>query len=367
MHSSLLAALALAAAALLPVGPATAQTQPIQSQREKPPDEQISPVDALNRARRYFDYGDYPAVSRILTRLDLSAIESPELRIDAYRLLGLSLFYQGKRGEASRAFLELLYLDPDFQMDPFYVPPAAAEAFNEVRRDAEAQLAPLRAEKRGVEEARRRALEEEAQQRRKRELEDEQRRLAAMAPVVERRVVQREFWVTMLPFGVGQLQNGDRTLGIALATSEVIAGVTSAGSALLIEGLRDSTGKFSSGSYPLANKLNVAKWVGAGIFYALWIGGAIHAAARFQPEGVPVERLVTNGSGGPLPVPTLPPGSTLPLPAPQQPAPQQPAPQQPAPTRPAPLQPAPMQPSPAEAAPQHEKPQQQPESSPIPL
>ena len=354
MRSSFPAALALAAAALLFACRADAQTQS-PTPREKPAEEQVSPVDAMNRARRYFDYGDYPAVSRILTRLDVSGIESLELRIDAYRLLGLSLFYQGKRGEAYRAFLELLYLDPDFQMDPFYVPPAAAEAFNEVRRDAEAQLAPIRAQKRGLEEARRRTLEEEAQRRRRRELEDEQRRIAAMAPVVERRVVQREFWVTMLPFGVGQLQNGDRNLGIALATSEVVAGVTSAGSALLIEGLRDSTGKFSAGAYPLASRLNVAKWIGAGVFYALWIGGAIHAAARFQPEGTPTERLVTNGSGS-LPSPVLPAGATLPPPAGQQPA----------PAPPAPKQEKPQQEKPQQEKPQQKQPQQKPESSPAP-
>ncbi|GAC1558570.1 MAG: hypothetical protein NVS2B9_20610 [Myxococcales bacterium] len=317
MRLLLLAAL-LGAAALAPAARAQPQQSAAGGDRAAARDneEQVSPVEAVSRARRYFDYGDYPAVSRILGRLDVSEIESPELRMNAYRLLGLSFFYQGKRADAYRAFLELLYLDPDFQMDPFYVPPAAAEAFNEVRRDAEARLAPIRAQKRSIEDARRKTLEDEAQRRRKRELEDEQRRIAAMAPVVERRVVQREFWVTMLPFGVGQLQNGDRSLGIVLATSEVIAGATSAGSALLIESLRDSSGKFSPGAYPLASRLNVAKWVGAGLFYALWIGGAIHAAAHFQSESAPVERLLTNGGGGTgsgaLPAPALPPGTTLP-------------------------------------------------------
>lgn len=286
---------ALAAAIALSAAGGRAQPAP-RDQQQREADQQLSPVDAMNRAARYFDYGDYPAVSRILTRLDVNGIESQELRIDAYRLLGLSLFYQGKRGEAYRAFLELLYLDPDFQMDPFYVPPAAAEAFNEVRHDAEAQLAPLRAQRHAEQEAKRRALEEEAARRKARELEDEQRRMTALAPVVERRVVSHEFWVTMLPFGVGQLQNGDRTLGIGLATGQVVAGATSAGSALLIEGLRDNgTGKFGAGNYPLATRLNVAKWVGAGIFYALWIGGAIHAAVNFQPEAAPVDRLVSTG------------------------------------------------------------------------
>ena len=44
------------------------------------------------------------------------------------------------------------------------------------------------------------------------------RRLQQISPSIERRVVQHEFWVTMMPFGLGQLQNGDRKLGIFLAT-----------------------------------------------------------------------------------------------------------------------------------------------------
>ena len=112
-------------------------------------------------------------------------------------------------------------------------------------------------------------------------------------------MVQREFWVSMMPFGIGQLQNGDRTLGMALATAQVIAGASSAGSALLIEQLRDqSTGRFSntgpgSTPYRTAQRLDVVKWVGAGLFYALWAAGAIHAAIHFQPEEQLPDRLVT--------------------------------------------------------------------------
>jgi hypothetical protein len=88
-----------------------------------------------------------------------------------------------------------------------------------------------------------------------------------------------------MPFGIGQFQNGDQSLGTALATSQIVAGATSAGSALLIEALRDrSTGKFQSGSYNIARNLQIAKWVSAGAFYALWIGGALQAAIKFKAE-----------------------------------------------------------------------------------
>jgi hypothetical protein len=265
-------------AALL-LGMLLAQAQPLrlvlaQAQPEREPG---SAVEAMNRAR--------------------STFESATLRAEAYRLLGLSLFYQGRKGEAYSAFLEYLYLDPDAELDPFYVPPAAVSFFDQVKREAEPRLAPIRAQKRAEQEARRRAAAEEAERRRQREAEAERERLLQLQPQIEHRVVQHEFWVTLMPFGLGQLQNGDRKLGIALATAQLVAGAASAGSALLIEQLRDqTTGKFNSvgpgNAYHTAQNLNIVKWVGAGVFYALWAGGAIHAAIRYRPEEQLPDRLV---------------------------------------------------------------------------
>jgi len=274
------------------------------AQADQPEKELPSAVEAMNRARVTFEYGDYPQASKLLAALvEAGRFESASLRAEAYRLLGLSLFYQGRKGEAYSAFLEYLYLDPDAQLDPFFVPPAAVSFFDQVKKEAEPKLAPIRAQKRAEQEARQKSATEEAERRRQRELEEERRRLQQLTPPVERRVVQHEFWVSMMPFGIGQLQNGDRTLGMVLATAQVIAGASSAGSALLIEELRDtSTGRFSNNGpgstpYRTAERLNVVKWVGAGIFYALWAAGAIHAAIRFQPEEQLPDRLI-NGNAG---------------------------------------------------------------------
>jgi len=283
--------LALAAAAFLALG------QPA------PEEESRAAADALNRARETFEYGDYAQASKLLSALvEAGRFESLQARGEAYRLLGLSLFYQGRKGEAYKAFLEYLYIDPDAQLDPFFVPPAAVSFFEEVKREAEPRLAPLREQKRAELELKR-AAAEEAERRRQRELEAERRRLQDLSPSVERRVVQHEFWVTLMPFGIGQLQNGDRTLGITLATAQLISGAASAGSALLIETLRnDDTGKFdNSGSgatqYKIAQRLNIVKWVGAVAFCALWAGGAIHAAINYKPEEQLPDRLLVPERG----------------------------------------------------------------------
>ena len=269
------------------------------AQADQPEKELPSAVEAMNRARVTFEYGDYPQATKLLSALvEGGRFESLSLRAEAYRLLGLALFYQGRKGEAYSAFLEYLYLEPDAQLDPFYVPPAAVSFFDQVKKEAEPKLAPIRAQKRAEQDARQKAATEEAERRRQRELEEERKRLA---PSIERRVVQKEFWVSMMPFGIGQLQNGDRTLGLVLATAQVIAGASSAGSALLIEQLRDqNTGKFSPAGTPspylTAQRLNIFKWVGAAIFYTLWAGGAVHAAIHFQPEEQLPDRLLTNGN-----------------------------------------------------------------------
>jgi hypothetical protein len=273
-------------------------------------------VETMRKARSYFEYGDYPNAALILNKLiETGRFESAELRTEAFRLLGLANFYQGKKGEAYRAFLELAYADPDAELDPFYVPPAAVALLAQVKKDAEQQLAPLRAQRHAEEEARRRAALEDEQRRRERAQVEEQRRFAAIAPVIERRVVQREFWVSLLPFGVGQFQNGDRGLGIGLAASEVVTGATSAGAALLIEELRDpATGKFGGSVYPMAQRLAVAKWIGAALFWGLWAAGALQAAWSFRPETPLPDRYVTQGA--PLPPPELPEPLRAPVEAP---------------------------------------------------
>ena len=290
-------------------GPGSAAPAPaLEAEKELP-----SAVEAMNRARVTFEYGDYPQASRLLAALvEVGRFESASLRAEAYRLLGLSLFYQGRRGEAYSAFLEYLFLEPDAQLDPFYVPPAAVSFFEQVKKEAESKLLPIRAQKRGEQQARQKAASEEADRRRQRELEEERRKLQQLSPSVERRVVQREFWVSVMPFGIGQFQNGDRSLGIALATAEVIAGAASGGSALLIEQLRDAnTGRFynrgpGSTPYLTASRLNVLKWASAGVFYALWAAGAVHAAMRFKPEEQLPDRLLQ------APPPPTPPSAPTP-------------------------------------------------------
>jgi len=310
-------ALALAAA-LAAAAPASAQ----QTERQQL-DSEDAAAEQVRLAQRDFEYGDYAKVSQRLAGLvEVGRFETPELRARAYTLLGEALLLQNPpRGvEAHRAFLELLFLDPDTELDPFYVPPRVIEFFDREKKELEPQIAPLRAQRRAEKEARRRAFEEEAQRRRQ---EENERRLKTFQPNVERTVVQHEFWVSLLPFGLGQLQNGDRTLGYTLATLEVIFGAASVGSALLIETLRDqNTQKFSQGSdYQIAHRLQVVKWIGAAAFYSLWAFGAVHAGINYKSHTIVKDQLLVGPAPGsttspvmPVPEPVQRPRNTTPAP-----------------------------------------------------
>lgn len=283
-----------------------------QSPRERRPLEAPAPQtarEALQQARAAFEFQDYAGVERLLAPR-AAQVDNPQLQAEAFRLLGVARFYLGKNNGAADAFFELLKLEPDEELDPFYVSPRAITFFDQVKRQREAELQPIREQRKREAEERRRAADAELVARRRREQDDETRRLVALRPptILERRVVQREFWVSLMPFGIGQFQNGDQSLGTALATSQIVAGATSAGSALLIEALRDrSSGKFSRDSYNIARNLQIAKWASAGAFYALWIGGAIQAAIKFRPE-TSARELVLPGAAQPgLPSETPPP------------------------------------------------------------
>jgi hypothetical protein len=313
-------------AALAAAGPASAQ----QTERQQLESEDAA-AEQVRIAQRDFEYGDYAKVTQRLAGLvEVGRFDTPELRARAYSLLGQALLLQNppRQAEAHRAFLELLLLDPDTELDSFYVPPRVIEFFDREKKELEPQIAPLRAQRRAEKEARRRAFEEEAQRRRQEETE---RRLKTIQPNVERTVVQHEYWVSLLPFGLGQLQNGDRTLGYTLATLEVIFGAASVGSALLIETLRDqNTQKFGPGDYQIAHRLQIVKWVGAAAFYSLWAFGAVHAAMNYKAHTIVKDQLLVGPAPGstaspvmPVPEPTERPRKTAP-PATAPPAPNPP-------------------------------------------
>ncbi len=122
------------------------------------------PTEQLHLAQATFQYGDYAGATRILDVLTQARnLERTQDQIEAYRLLGLSRFFLNQLEPSVHAFVELLSLDPDFQLDPLYVPPQAVAFFETVRRNNKDLLDPIRLRRRATQEAT--AQEEAARQR----------------------------------------------------------------------------------------------------------------------------------------------------------------------------------------------------------
>ncbi len=269
--------------------------------------------EVLKEAHDAFEYGDFPKTVSLLKSVPAEQDLSESQRVQAYRMLGLAYFYLHRPADAENAMFELLKQDPDYQLDPFFVPPDAVAFFDQVRRRNEKYLAPIR-------KLRHERLKAEAEEAKMQALAEEQRRTALTKPrVLEETVAHSSVLLAWMPFGLGQFQNGSVKLGATFAATEVLAAVVSIGSYLLVDALRSSqTHRFSPPNYALAQKLDTAKWASGGAFYLLWLAGAVEANVDFAPDRVLSEsELPSAAPAGPLPRPVSVPAATAP-PAPAQ-------------------------------------------------
>ncbi|HEY0840493.1 MAG TPA: hypothetical protein VGD74_09935, partial [Vulgatibacter sp.] len=218
--------------------------------------------DDLRRARGWFEYGDYQQARELAEELlSKNVLSSDEQLIDANRIAALSWLYgdaPDRRERAERYFLQLLSIEPEYRLDPFFTTPAAVEFFDAVRRDNEERLAPIREQRRLAKEARR--AEEEARQR----FLDERARASREARGEPEIVERHHLALVFLPLGVGQFQNGDRTAGWFLASLQTAAAVASAASFLSIQNMT-TDGRIARADLELARNLDTLKWASAAI------------------------------------------------------------------------------------------------------
>lgn len=252
------------------------------------------PDDDLRHARDLFEYGDYEQARQIAAELlERNVLASDDQLIDANRIVALAWFYgdsPDRLAKAERHFLQLLSIEPEYRLDPFFTTPAAIQFFEEVKRAHEKDLAPIREQRRRAREARR--AEEEA---RRRFLEAQQNPADPAAVQVHR----NNFALVFLPLGAGQFQNGDTSRGMTLAAIQIVAGLTSAISYFTIEEMRGDGG-FSRAEVQTARALDVVKWSTAALFYAAWGYGVVDAWIHYTPE---VRRPVAAPVEAPAPAP----------------------------------------------------------------
>lgn len=232
----------------------------------------------LQRAKDLFEYGEFEESRAIVEALlSRNVLATDDQLIDANRIAALGWLYGDdplRLEMAERHFLQLLSIEPEYRLDPFFTPPAAVEFFEAVKAEHEAQLAPIREQRRRAREARR--AEEEAR-RRFLETQVRAREDHANATAADRGNLALVF----LPLGAGQFQNGHDSAGIAIASVQVVAGLTSVISYFAIEDMRDDGG-FSRGEMGAARTLDVVKWASGALFWAAWAYGVTDAWIHFE-------------------------------------------------------------------------------------
>jgi hypothetical protein len=241
-----------------------------------------TPEEQLRDAHSKFDHADYADAAAVAKQLlSTGTLTRPQDQIEALRILGLSFFFTQQADGARKAFLDLLLLDPDYQLDAFYVPPNAIAFFESVRSDNQEVLDPIRQHRRTEAER----------------LAEEARRLPPPTPPIVREVSPpKHLVVALLPLGAGQFQNGDPQLGYLLASSEILLLGINLGCLGWIESLRGPDLHYSGSNLTTANTLRGVQIASGSLAGLLWILGAVEAVSRMKAEPKNGENPPTSGA-----------------------------------------------------------------------
>ncbi len=240
-------------------------------------------------AHRYDD-----AESRLRALLDpaTSELKDPDAMADARMYLAAVLLAEKKTDEAASVLEDLLIQRPDYQADPLRVSLEAVDAFTDAKVRLRDKLNAMQVEKV------RRAQEEKAK------LEAERQKQALRLAMLEKLatsevVVERHSrWLSIVPFGVGQFQNGQTTEGWIFLTGEglLAAGtIVAAGYAYAYEeqawkyhqqGNSSAQSAYSSAAHWAA----ITDDILAGGLVLTALAGIVHAEATYVPERVEVRK-----------------------------------------------------------------------------
>lgn len=231
---------------------------------------------SFESARELYEKGQYDKARErfeLLLEGDVSSrLTSDALVLESRKYLGLCYLFLQRAAEAEQQFILLLEAEPNYQLDPVAHPKVAYTAFDQARRRLQRRL-----------QAERRA--DEQQKGKKRQQAD---RTAMLLQLAQTETVEQRHsrGVAAIPFGVGQFQNGDRALGIAMATLQSTFLATSVATFLLHSSLYDANPAQSELDQARRTEraLRATNWVSLSLFAVLAIAGVIDAQLRFKPS-----------------------------------------------------------------------------------
>jgi hypothetical protein len=263
----------------------------------------MSDLEKAHNAYVAHKYDDAEARLRALLDPHSGTLKDADSIADARMYLGASLLAHGKKADAEAVFEQLLRDKPDYQPDSLRVTLQAIDALIDVRSRMREELATILAERV------RQAQEEKAR------VEAERQRAAMRLAMLEKLASEETLvhvnsrWLALVPFGVGQFQNGQTALGWTFLAGQSLLIVGSVISQVVttynVNQMNDAIHSGSStaiGYHDRAEAAFVATDLFTAGFAIVALAGIIHAEVTFVPEHVEIRPR-------PLPPPAL--GSVL--------------------------------------------------------
>jgi hypothetical protein len=249
----------------------------------------VSDLEKAHNAYVAHKYDDAEARLRALLDPSTGTLKDADSIADARMYLGASLLAHGKKADAEAVFEQLLRDKPDYQPDSLRVTLQAIDALIDVRSRMREELATILADRV------RQAQEEKAR------IENERKRAALRLAMLEKLASEETVvhvnsrWLALVPFGVGQFQNGQTVLGWTFLASQSLLVIGSAISQVVttynVNQMNDAIQTRSSTAAGYHDRAEAAFWATdlftAG-FAIVAIAGIIHAEATFVPEYVEI-------------------------------------------------------------------------------
>jgi hypothetical protein len=189
---------------------------------------------SFQKAQNAYAGGDYIEAVARFENLVQREFANPALRLECHKFLAISYLFINKKNAAEEQFTKLLTFSPEYSLDPLLFPIEIIDFFTEVQMKNKKQLEAL-ALARAREKEQRKAAEEA---KRKAEIEKLRRNI-----YLEKDYRINLIPVALIPYGVGQFQNGHRKKGIFFLSSELFFTATAIATYFLHGNLRKEAKK----------------------------------------------------------------------------------------------------------------------------
>ncbi len=225
----------------------------------------IDPRVAIKKATKFFEQGKCHEVIRILLPLASEQLEDDTQYIETYKLLALCYYQQGKNDRGKNELQNLLFLRPDYTFDAFSTPPIIISELATIKSQMAIKQKEVDAAKDAISKASPQSPPPEP-----------------VIKIVERDIIYRKTspLTSFVPFGIGQMENGDIVKGSIIAAAEIVFIGLNIGAYWWKRSLLDPTNIGTVNNSAVHHQFNVAQGIqfaSLGSALAVYVYGTIDA------------------------------------------------------------------------------------------